>query len=269
MTSFAASHAPPFCPNPQCRFHRSDRELWRCVRAGFYARQRPPHRVQRYRCCHCRRQFSTQTFRVTYWLKRPDLLPRLTLRLLACSAYRQIGREFDVSPQTIALHAARLGRHALLFHQRHRPRGPIREPLCLDSFVSFEWSQYFPTAFHLAVGQQSHFFYGFLDSELRRSGRMTTGQKRRRQRLEEQLGRPDPRATELDCAALLQIVAPHPQSLELWSDEHTDYPKAVKRVSHLHVAHRTISSRAARTPQNPLFPVNLLDLKVRHTEANH
>src|SRR4029077_20240501 len=36
----------------------------------------------------------------------------------------------------------------------------------------------------------------------------------------------------------------------------------------LRVAHRTISSRAARTPQNPLFAINLLDLLIRPGGAN-
>jgi hypothetical protein len=40
-------------------------------------------------------------------------------------------------------------------------------------------------------------------------------------------------------------------------------------VPHLAVAHHTISSRAARTPRNPLFPINLLDLLIRHSGANH
>lgn len=30
-----------------------------------------------------------------------------------------------------------------------------------------------------------------------------------------------------------------------------------------------MSSRAARTPKNPLFPINLLDLLIRHSGANH
>jgi hypothetical protein len=87
--------------------------------------------------------------------------------------------------------------------------------------------------------------------------------------LEARLGRPDPRATERDTAALLALVAPSPQPLTLHSDEHQDYPRAITRVPHLAIEHRTISSRAVRTPRNPLFAVNLLDLLIRHSEANH
>jgi hypothetical protein len=260
---------PPFCPNPACRFHRESRPEWRWIRAGCYSRAASPRRIQRFQCCHCRRHFSTQTFSPTYWLRRPDLLPEVFHQLVACAAYRQIARRFEVSPQTVLVHAARLGRHCLLFHQLHRPRGPVREPLVLDGFESFEFSQYHPTRFHVVAGQRTHYFYGFTASELRRSGRMTPSQRRRRTELEARHGRPDPRATERDVATLLALLAPAPQTIELHSDEHPDYPRALRRLPQLSCDHRTISSRAARTPQNPLWAINLLDLLIRHSGANH
>jgi hypothetical protein len=116
---------------------------------------------------------------------------------------------------------------------------------------------------------RSHYFYGFTDSELRRSGRLTPRQHRRRAELEARLGRPDPRASARDVAALLRLLAPAPQALDLHSDQHPDYPRALRHLPHLTVAHHTISSRAARTPQNPLWPINLLDLLIRHSGANH
>ena len=268
MTRTSATSAPPFCPNPACPFHRTPAG-WRVVRDGYFSRLATPHRIQRYRCRHCRRRFSDQTFRTTYWLKRPNLLSAVFHGLISCSCLRQLARATDASPQTILLHANRLGRHCQLFHERHRPRGPLAESVALDGFQSFEASPYYPTWFHAVVGRRSHFFYGFTDSELRRSGRMTQPQKRRRAEFERRLGRPDPRSIERECAALLAIVCPQPQTLELHSDEHPDYPRALRRLTHLAVRHRTLSSRAARTPENPLFAINLLDLLIRHSGADH
>src|SRR5687767_8481200 len=263
------SPAPPHCPNPECRFHRSDKALWRYVRNGFYVRKASPQRVQRYRCVTCRRQFGDQTFSTSYWLRKPQLLLPVFHRLLGCSGFRQIAREHEVSPSTIARMSARLGRHCLLFHEETRPRGRVTEPLALDSFESFEWSQFYPTSYHVAVGQESHYFYGFTESECRRRGTMTAAQKRRRAELERDLGRPDPRSIEKEVGHLLAIVAPRPQSLELHTDEHRAYPRALPKAPHLEVEHRTISSRAARTPRNPLFAVNLPDLLLRHSGSNH
>lgn len=268
MTPMPAPHAPRFCPNPACPFHLAPAG-WRAQRDGYYHRDAPPRRIQRYRCRHCGRRFSEQTFRTTYWLRRPELLEPVLRAEVACSCLRQIGRSLGCSPQTVLTHLCRLGRHCLLFHEGSRPKGPTPESLAMDGLVSFEYSQYHPTMFHVLVGRDSHYFHGFTASRLRRSGSMRPGQKRKRAELERRHGRPDPRATEKDCAALLKACLPAEQSIELHTDEHQDYPRAVRQAGHLVVAHRTISSRAKRDQNNPLFPVNLLDLLVRHSAAGH
>jgi len=268
MSTTVAPQAPPFCPNPNCAFH-SDPVGWRFVRDGGYSRQCAPTRIQRYRCRHCRRRFSEQTFRTTYWLKRPQLLGSVLHGLVSCACLRQLARALDASPQTILLHANRLGRHCQLFHELHRPRGPLTEALALDGFQSFEYSQFHPTWYHVVAGRRSPFFYGFTDSELRRSGSMTPRQERTRAELEARHGRPDPRSIERETAAALRVLCPEPQAVELDTDRHADYPRAIQRLRHLTVTHRTISSRAARTTRNPLFAINLLDLLIRHAGANH
>jgi hypothetical protein len=261
--------APPFCPNEHCAHHHVAGPDWHWVRTGFFGRAKPPFRVQRYQCCHCRRHFSEQTFRTTYWLKCPEWLEPTYHHLVGCAGYRQIAREFGCSPSTIATHAARLARHCQLFHECHRPKGPIDEPLALDTFVSFEFSQFHPTGFHWLVGKHSHFVHGFTMTEMRRSGRMTKSQKKTRGTLEARVGRPDPRGTEKDVARLLEVVLGHTDQVTLHTDEHTDYPLAMRRVPKVRFEHHTISSRAARTASNPLFAVNLLDLLTRHSSANH
>jgi transposase-like protein len=268
MQSARAAAGPPFCPNPSCAFHR-DPAGWRFKKKGFFVRRAAPRRIQRYRCSRCGRSFSSQTFATTYWLRRPSLLPVIFLRLLACSAYRQIARELRISPTTVLRQAARLGRHCLLFHEMLRPKGPPGEPLVVDGFESFEFSQYTPVHFHLAVGASSHFVYGFTDSELRRKGRMTVAQRERRAALEAELGRPDPRSIEREMAALLGILVPSGATIALRSDEHPAYPRALRLLRDRTFEHTVTPSRQARTVRNPLFPVNLVDLLIRHSSANH
>lgn len=134
---------PPCCPNPNCDFHRDTRG-WRYRRAGCFQRLRAPRSVPRYQCSHCKRSFSSQTFSTTYWLKRPELLRPTWDALLACAAYRQIARIYRCSPTTVMTHAERLGRHALLFLEKYRPKSPPSEPLVVDGFESFEFSQFHP-----------------------------------------------------------------------------------------------------------------------------
>lgn len=268
MSRVREGFTPPFCPHPRCRFHAEPRG-WCFKKKGFFVRQAVPRRIQRYRCTHCGRSFSSQTFHPTYWLKRPELLSGLLLRVVACSGYRQIARERGVAPSTVLRQVERLGRHCLLFHERHRPKGSLGEPLVVDGFESFEYSQYHPVHFHTAVGAHSHFFHAFTDSELRRKGRMTVAQRQRRAELEALLGRPDPRSIEREMAALIAVVVPEHGAAEVRSDEHPAYPRALRRLADRRIRHRVTSSRRPRTPQNPLFPVNLLDLLIRHSSANH
>jgi transposase-like protein len=267
MSSDRASFRPPFCPNPRCD-SRSNPAAWRFHRKGFYLRATPPHRIQRYRCPRCGRSFSSQTFSVTYWLRRGDLLEPVFHRLVGCSGFRQIAREAGVSPSTVRRLSDRLGRHCLLFHEQRRPQGAPAEPLVLDGFRTFEHSQYWPLDLHLLVGP-SLFVYGFNDAELRRSGTMRPAQRAKRARLEARHGRPDPRATQRGVEALLRRLVPPGARVVLRSDEHAAYPRAIARLWDRSFQHERTSSRAARTPRNPLFPVNLTDLLLRHSSANH
>lgn len=259
---------PPHCPRSDCPSHRC-RSGWRWIRHGCFTRQAAPRRVQRFRCGHCGHTFSEQTFRTTYWLRRPDVFEPVAYRLLACSGYRQIAREARCSPSTVERHAARLGRHALLLLEEFHPAGPIQEPLVIDGFESFAYSQFHPLHLNLVVGAESHFTYAFTHSPLRRKGRMTARQKRRRAVLEARHGRPDPRAIERGMTAALRLAVRKPQSLVVRSDEHDDYPRALRRLADHAIVHERTSSREARTARNPLFPVNRLDLLLRHNSANH
>jgi transposase-like protein len=268
METRSRPFVPPHCPRSDCRFHRCAAG-WHWVHFGCYHRQAAPQRIQRFLCVACGHTFSTQTFSTTYWLSRPTLLAQVFYRVLACSAFRQIAREARCHANTVMRLVARLGRHCLLFLTLHRPRGPLEEPLVIDGFESFEFSQYTPIHLHLAVGARSHFAYAFTDSELRRKGRMTEPQRRRRAALEHAFGRPAPRAIENDVATLMRIAVLRPQALTVRSDEHPAYPRAFRHLSGYAISHERTSSRARRTPRNPLFPVNLLDLLLRHGSANH
>jgi len=258
---------PPRCPNPACDSH-TDPGPWRVKKKGFYARQRGPRRVQRYLCQHCHRNFSSQTFSPSYWLKQPGLLRALFFRVLACSSYRQIAQEFRVCHTTVQHQVERLGRHCLLLHEQLRPRSALSEPVVLDGFRGFEFGHYWPFDLNLVVGV-SHFVYGFNDAELRRSGRLTPAQRHKRAVLEGCYGRPDPRATRQAVRELSGRIVPPGSEAEIYSDEHTAYRPVLRGLPARTIRHRTTSSREARTARNPLFPANLADLLLRHTGANH
>ena len=183
-------------------------------------------------------------------------------------ANRQIARDVGVAPKTIDDRLSRLGRHCMLFHWKQMRDAPPVRSLVVDGFESFELSQYYPLHHHVAVEKGTDFFVYFTDSELRRKGRMTPAQKNRRCQLERQFGRPDPQAVRKDMTELLRVSLAGQIRATVYSDDHKSYPPALRRVR-CHVTHDVTSSRARRTCANPLWEVNLLDLLIRHSGANH
>jgi transposase-like protein len=267
MRTHDPAFVPPFCPRTSCIHHVTPVGDWH-VRFGTYTRRCEPRVIRRFKCKACGREFSTQTFDTTYFLKRPDLQKPLFHGLVACSGLRQLGRSWGVAHSTLQRQASRLGRHCLLFERVRGPGKPPTEPLAADGFVTFEYSQYWPFEINTLVGRDSHYVHAITESELRRSGRMTEAQKQKRATLEAEFGTPDPQATRKAIEALVLLAAPEPAPLDIFTDEHAAYPRAFKRLPHA-ITHRTVSSRRCRTALNPLFAVDLLDLLLRHGGSNH
>lgn len=241
---------------------------WAFKKAGFFHRLQPPYCIQRFHCRHCHRNFSSQTFSTTYWQKLPGLDRRIFMKSVGAMANRQIARDVGVSPKTIDERLSRLGRHCMLFHWQRMARSRPVHDVVIDGFESFELSQYYPFHHHVAVEKDTDFFIYFTDSELRRKGRMTPGQKKRRVALESQFGRPDPRAVRKDMTELLSVCLSAESPATVFSDDHRSYPPAI-RASGCRVTHHVTSSRERRDRANPLWEVNLLDLLIRHCGANH
>ena len=258
---------PPFCPRFKCRHHR-DPTGWKFEGHGVFERKARPRIIRRFRCLSCRHAFSTQSFDTTYYLKRPDVQRPIHQALVACAGMRQAGRSLGIAGSSVQRQASRLGRHCLLFQRLHGPKSAPNEELELDGLMSFEYSQYWPFEVNVLVGSNSHFFYGFTESDLRRSGRMTAAQKAKRESLEAKFGRPDPLATRRAVEALISMVAPGGGTLTVHSDEHQAYPLAFRKLPHA-IRHATVSSRRNRSCANPLFRVDLLDLLLRHSGSNH
>ena len=268
---------PPHCPWAACPAHRG-RERFRYRRHGDYRRPAAAERaIPRFRCCTCRRTFSRQSFACSYYLKRPELLVPVAAGLVAGSAHRQLARSLDCAPSTVTRLAARLGRHSLLLHALALEHlKPISEPVVLDHFETFVYSQDDRLGIATAVGQRSWFVYGIQPAPHRRTGRRSARKKA--------VLAPPPDLTPesfvrstLDTLDVLTSRAPH--GLTLISDDHPAYRAAVSR----HPAGRTLRHRIypnpPRGPESDLAPalerdrqmgaVDLLHKLWRHSQAHH
>ncbi len=268
-TLFSCPTTPPHCPNPNCKYHNPQTGPWPYFRFGFFRRRNPPRVIQRYRCQACGRHCSDQTFRTSYWLKRPELLLQVHKHAVSGAANRQIARILDAAPATIDNHLARLGRHCLLFHRHFMAQASPRSDIAIDGLVTFENSQYLPYEIVAAVDRPSSFILHVAEAERRRSGTMTAQQGRKRALIEQQHGRPDRKSLMRALVEALSVSLKDAVRAKVCSDKHKAYPYAIAKITTCQIDHERTDSRAARTPRNPLFEVNVLDMMIRHCLKDH
>jgi transposase-like protein len=272
---------PPFCGSPKCRNHkpRGAQPYAEFIAWGSYS-TKAFGEVPRYRCTHCGKTFSRQTFRPNYYAKRVISYEDIARRLSSCESLSAIGRAHSASTDTISNRISRASRQALAFESAQASCRRPDEDLAADGFESFCCSQYFPNNITILVGSSSQFVYAADHATMRRKGRMTDKQKARRAGVD-RVFRPDPQGIEKSFARVAQeslrvLSDGNRAGLTLWTDEHKAYPRAISASPCLsalracgRIRHCCISSRAARTQANPLFSVNYLDRELRKDLHEH
>jgi hypothetical protein len=274
---------PEFCPNSCCRFH--DRGVaathqW-YVRFGRFP-TRARGLIQRFRCTECGKTCSTQTFSVHYWTHYTNDLAWLLGQLSTCAGLRQIGRVAGVTHRVITNRCRRLARNALAVMDLALHTIDTTEHLAMDGFESFTASKYHPNNVTHLTGCSSQFVYAAVHTLLRRKGAMTEKQKRLRAYIDA-VWRPSTNTGE-QTAFMLSDLAPliarashrRGKPLELHTDEHQAYPRAIRSVPTLRALlaagtlhHCRTNSHVARTHRNPLFAVNYVDRQLRTCLAEY
>ncbi len=154
------------------------------------------------------------------------------------------------------------------------------EPVCFDSLVSFDRSQYYPNDIGISITSRSRFVLGISHATTRRSGAMTDAQKQKRKRLYA-VNRFEAHAVERSFTQHLDLLAAErPMSLArpliLVTDEKLEYRRALEKHQLYRCQddeHRCIQERIPstlpRTRYNPLFASNYYDREVRKDQAHH
>jgi transposase-like protein len=273
---------PHFCPRRGCPEHARSTPGYRFRRLGFYSTSRR-WRIPRFRCLTCRGSFSRQTFAVSYYNKRPELLLPVAAGLVAGSAHRQIARSTGCAPSTVTRMAARLGRHAILLLARARADmlGSVVEPFVLDHFETFEFTQDYPFGVATLVGSRSWFLYDLDPAPHRRTGKITEAQRARlavrpRRRTHGGYLGSSRRVVE----RMLALARPGSRAC-LRGDGHKAYDRAASEPP---AASRVRLERYPNPPRGPrgsrrgpearlrdarLFPVDLLHKIIRHSMAHN
>lgn len=271
---------PPFCPSSTCSCHLKppSNRSW-CSLDGCYL-TKAKGVIRRFRCRYCGRRFSVQTFSLDFAVKRPIPYRSLFIQLKSTAGIRHIARNLGVSERLILNRISRLARQSLAIHSKLKNSICLQENMVADGFESYTTSQYFPNNIHLLVGKRSQFLFAMDYANLRRKGRMTEEQKRRREILE-QLWKPTPGAICRSFARLMdELYSLLEQSCQkitqLFTDEHRSYLKVLlrhqlikKALRDRRLIHIRISSKEHRDLRNHLFSVNYFDRELRKDCANH
>ena len=264
----------PHCPNPECpNFDNPKDENW-------FARHGSHHTkafgtVRRYRCKSCRKTFSAQTFSIDYYAKKVIDYQFLLQQVVTASGLNDISRVMEVSTETVENRCERLARSCLAIHSDLLQELTLIEDLAADGFESFSHSQHFPNNINIFVGAKSEFIYAQSFANLRRKGRMTPQQKKKRRELEA-IAKADPKAIEKSFRGLVEDLIQFLKEKDvtrkvITTDEHKAYPRAFAKVKEFaqYFIQKTVSSRKARTIGNPLFPVNYIDRQIRKDVSDH
>ena len=272
---------PPFCPNRHCPTHREPLEgspPW-YIRRGFRLTQ-VVGAVPRFQCRYCRKGFSSRTFSVDYWVHRHLDYPLVQDLLVGGSGLRQSSRTLGVSPRLLANRHLRLARQSMVLHADALDDFRLAEPMVLDGFESFAYSQYYPNNLNLLTTSDSQFVLGMTATVLRRKGRMREDQKKKRSELEKEYRAPGNGI--LKSAKSLFRYGCHLSfgagrlPIEFRTDEKKEYARAIRQLKPYGewqeeglLVHSTTSSKAPRTFDNPLFAANYLDRQLRKDLAEH
>lgn len=270
---------PPFCPYDGCIHHHAPAYAqWWC-RDGFHL-TKAFGTVQRFRCLHCGRTFSVQTFSVHYYAKRIIRLRRLERLAASSMSTRALARELGCSCDSITNRIDRLARQAIGLHSSLRGMARTDEPVCFDGIVSFDRSQYFPSDIGVSITYSSRFMLGLSHATTRRSGAMRDDQKRRRDELYKD-ARFEERAIERSFTEHLDMLGrdrpiSEARPLILVTDEKLEYGRAFRKHrlysmqdKNRRCVHLSVSSEAPRVFGNPLFASNYIDREIRKDQANH
>jgi transposase-like protein len=230
------------------------------VRNGSYRPRCRPRPVPRFRCLHCHKGFSRQTFRADYRDHRPDLNERLFSLLCAGVGLRQSSRMLALSRRCTELKFRKIGRH-LRRMNRNLP-GPLPESatLQLDELETYETRRSTrPLTLPMLIERDSRFVLAARAAPIRPSGAMNEVRRRAIAEDDRAVGRRQSRSRPAVRAVLRRgaALAGRLATVSLQTDEKSTYRRLARAVFGApRLRHTTSSSRLPRTAWNPLFAIN-------------
>jgi hypothetical protein len=222
--------------------------------------------VPRFRCRGCGRSFSRQSFRADYGHKKPYLNASFLRLMVSCVGLRQAARFLQVARRTVEHRFTWAARHAADFHANRLRGRTIEGPFQLDELESFEANRYQPVTVPVLIERRTMFIVASGVGPLRRKGRLSPSQRLRRAEHEARHGRRSSRsaiAVREVLGQLSPLLGPG-KPLVLDSDHKPLYGQLGRRLFGERFVWRRHSAAARRDRENPLFPINHTNARLRH-----
>jgi transposase-like protein len=259
---------PPHCPHSACPSRRKAKPfLWR--RRGTYTRLCDGRTVPRFLCLACRRGFSSQTFRLDYRLRLPQLHHDVFRLLVSKVSLRQCARVLGTRRRTIEHRQLLLGHHAKAFQLRELARRPGRAlpeaQYLLDEMETFERSRRLePLTVPVLIEKESSFVVDVTVGTLPCRGRLSAGERRRKLELEARHGkrRSQSNASVRRCLATLAANLAPGVAL-LVSDSKPTYPGLIAKELGQRAHHVQVAPREEKTVAHPLFKLHVAQAMLR------
>lgn len=248
---------PRFCPRSDCPSHSTSgpRQPFRFRQHGSYERRCDRRRVYRFLCLTCSRTFSSQTFRVDYRLKRPELLARFFADRVSKVTHRQSARIHGCARRTEERHFRRLREHCRDFHQARLAeivrRGGLGREFLLDELETYQEHRLKkPVTVPVLIERESGFVLDFRVGTLpaRKSAGLDPRERRRRKSQSKQ-------RVQAVFERLRELL-PDGRRIVVITDQKATYVPILKRLFGARCTHERISAKRERNLFNPLFKIN-------------
>jgi hypothetical protein len=256
---------PARCPYLSCGFHQHPIAGF-FIRFGSYHPHCRPRAVPRFRCRGCFRTFSRQSFRADFRQRKPYLNATFLRLMVHCVGLRQAAKVLQVARRTVEHRFAWLAHLAAHFHRNRLHGATLHGPFQLDELETFEANRFQPVTVPVLIERHTMFLVATAVGPLRRKGRMTALQRRRRADHEQRFGRrPSQSAPAVRTVlALLAPLVPPGADCVLESDQKPLYGSLGRDLLKHRFLWRPHSASARRDRGNPLFPINHTNARLRH-----
>jgi hypothetical protein len=263
---------PPYCPNPECRYHdpASSALMGRYALCGTRDTKRYPYKSVNFLCYWCKKKFAHSIFTLSYRDKRDADYSQILEMRGRGSTLRDIAEGLGCSLKTVVRRKSKIARQALLIQAKFLKDIKIKESIAMDGLENFSFSQYDPNNLNHAVGRETFFCYDFNFAPMNRKGRMSGRQVVRKKQLENLYGKYPPSAVETAAEKLFRRLFNQSQrELTLHTDNHYMYRAALRRLrGEFQFFHMITPAKICRNYRNRLFAINHLDLLTRQKVAS-